>query len=216
MGLKPSRVIRCLLLASLLGGATFPAHAEDRKADREREALKRTQQALHQAQEQSTTLQTENATLQDQLKAAAAKADKLAGTEKQLAIALPRANRLSAELAKEREAKTELEQKLAELGAKYDKLSQDHTDALRTIASRDAQIRQQTKTLTQTRGEITACEDKNVKLYSYGTDLMQRYRDKGVFDAIRQAEPLTGLKQAQIDNVLEEYRDKLDAQKIPR
>jgi hypothetical protein len=43
---------------------------------------------------------------------------------------------------------------------------------------------------------------------------MHRYRDKGPFEALRQADPVTGLTQAGIDNVLEEYRDKLDSQKI--
>jgi hypothetical protein len=131
-----------------------------------------------------------------------------------LAAALRRAGRLDAEVAKTGLANAELQKKLDDVGARYAGLSQEHTDSLRTIASRDAQLKAQQATLSQTRGEIAACEDKNVKLYGYGSELMRRYRDKTAFEAIRQAEPLTGLKQAQIDNVLEEYRDKLDAQRV--
>jgi hypothetical protein len=211
------RLICLLLLVPALFGAALPACAqEDKKAAREREALRRAQQALRDSEEQRAALQAENAALQEKLKVATAKADKLAATELQLAAALRRAGRLEADLAKSKQANAELEKKLADAGAKYASLSQEHTEALRTIASRDAQLKQQQGTLTQTRGEIAACEDKNLKLYGYGTELMQRYRDKSAFEAIRQAEPLTGLKQAQIDNVLEEYRDKLEAQRIRR
>jgi predicted RNase H-like nuclease (RuvC/YqgF family) len=215
MGPGTPRVIFFLLLVPALFAAVLPAQGqEDKKASREREALRRAQQALRQSEEQRAALQAENAALQDKLKAASAKADQLAAAELRLAAALKRAGRLDAELAKSRQANAELEKKLADAGARHAQLSQEHTEALRTIASRDAQLKLQQATLTQTRGEIGACEEKNLKLYGYGSELMRRYREKSAFEAIRQAEPLTGLQRAQIDNVLEEYRDKLQAQRV--
>lgn len=214
MGPGMQRVISFLFLVTALFGAALPAQGqEDKKAAREREALRRVQQALRQSEEQRAALQTENAALQDKLKAASAKADQLAAAELRLDAERRRASRLDADLAKSRQAIAEMEKKLADAGARYEHLSQEHADALRTIASRDAQLKVQVAVLTQTRGEIAACEKKNLKLYGYGNELMQRYREKSAFEAIRQAEPLTGLQQAQIDNLLEEYRDKLQAQR---
>lgn len=212
------RLIRrtlCCLLAPLLLCTTLPAQSqEDKKVSREREQLRRAQQALRQAEDQRAALLSEKTTLEEKLKAASAKADKLAATEQQLAAEQRRAGNLGAELNQSRQSGTQLEQKLAELSAKYALLSQEHTEALRTIASRDNQLKLQQASLMRTRTEIGACEEKNAKLYGYGSELMQRYLDKTAFESLRQAEPMTGLKQAQMDNLLQEYRDKLEAQRI--
>lgn len=213
MPYRTMRLLPCLLLACAVMGSGAQAQ-EDKKAGREREMLRRAQQALKQGEEQRAALQAEKSALEEKLKAASAKADKLADAEQKLAAAQRRAGGLEAELSRSRSAGADLEKKLAEAGARFARLSQEHTEALRTIASRDSQVKLQQGTLTQVRGEIAACEDKNAKLYGFGTELIGRYRDKSPFEAIRQAEPLTGLKQAQMDNLMEEYRDKLDAQRI--
>ena len=206
-----------LFLALLLPGLTPYAHAEDdKKAGREREMLRRAQQALRQAETDRAALQTEKLALEEKLKVASAQAARLPEVEKKLGDAERRNRALGAELTRSRQSNAELEKKLAEANTRYAQLSQAHTEALRTLASRDNQIKLQIGTLTQTRTEVAACEEKNVKLYGYATELMQRYRDKGTFDALTQAEPVTGLKQARIDNLLEEYRDKLEAQRSAR
>ena len=206
-----------LLFALLLPGLTLSAHAEDdKKAGREREMLRRAQQALRQAETERAALQTEKLALEDKLKVASAQAARLPEVEKKLGDAERRNRALGAELTRSRQSNAELEKKLAEANTRYTQLSQTHTEALRTLASRDNQIKLQIGTLTQTRTEVAACEEKNVKLYGYATELMQRYRDKGAFDALTQAEPVTGLKQARIDNLLEEYRDKLETQRSAR
>jgi len=206
-----------LFLALLLPGLTPYAHAEDdKKAGREREMLRRAQQALRQAETERAALQSEKLALEDKLKLASAQAARLPEVEKKLGDAERRNRALGAELTRSRQSNAELEKKLADANTRYAQLSQTHTESLRTLASRDNQIKLQIGTLTQTRTEVAACEEKNVKLYGYATELMQRYRDKGAFDALTQAEPVTGLKQARIDNLLEEYRDKLETQRSAR
>ncbi len=59
-----------------------------------------------------------------------------------------------------------------------------------------------------------ACEASNLKLYQLNVELLERYRKKGVFDAVLQHEPVTGLKDVETQNVVQKYRDELDAQKI--
>lgn len=207
-------ICRFLLVLALAGSMPFAHAQEDKKASREREALKRAQQALRQSEDENAALKTEKAALEQKLAAATAAAGKLPAAEQEAKAAGQRAGGLARELTQAKQGGTELQAKLDDTAAKLVKLGQEHTEALRTIASRDSQIKQQQNTLMQTRGEITACEDKNLKLYTYGDELAQRYRQKSAFDALRQAEPFTGLEQARIDNVIEEYRDKLDAQKI--
>ena len=60
-----------------------------------------------------------------------------------------------------------------------------------------------------------ACEASNRKLYQLNVDLLERYRKKGVFDALLQHEPMTGIKDVETQNIVQKYRDELAAQKIP-
>jgi chromosome segregation ATPase len=66
----------------------------------------------------------------------------------------------------------------------------------------------------QQKDRVALCEGNNTKLHKYGVDLLDAYKHKSCGDALRQAEPLTGLKQVEIENLMEDYRDKLDEQKI--
>lgn len=62
--------------------------------------------------------------------------------------------------------------------------------------------------------QIATLEGKNKKLYQAGIQLMDRYEDKGIVDALLQREPLTQIKDVEVQNVLEEYRNKLDDLKV--
>jgi hypothetical protein len=61
---------------------------------------------------------------------------------------------------------------------------------------------------------VAVCEDKNLKLYQYGRNLIDQCRDHSASDAVLRLEPFTGIQRVAIENLLEEYRDKLDAQKV--
>ena len=84
------------------------------------------------------------------------------------------------------------------------------------MASRDAQQKQLRATLVQVRKEDDVCEMKNANLFTYGEELLRDYRGKTAFDAILQAEPLTGLNSVEIENLLKEYRGKLSAERSGR
>lgn len=64
------------------------------------------------------------------------------------------------------------------------------------------------------RTALANCETKNTALYRYGLELSRRYADKGVWAALRQAEPFTRIEQVEIENILEEYREKLDDNRV--
>ena len=47
-----------------------------------------------------------------------------------------------------------------------------------------------------------------------GAGLLQRYRDKGLREITRQQEPLLGLGDVQMFNLVQDYRDKTDAERF--
>jgi len=59
------------------------------------------------------------------------------------------------------------------------------------------------------------CETKNAQLYSVTSDLIHRYRqNRGAWEKFLLAEPFTGLKSVEVENLLEDFQDKAAAQKI--
>jgi len=221
-----ARKVSALMLAAALGTAwtllpallAMPAGAQaqqDKKGAREREAARRAQQALKKAEEEKAALLREKTELDDKLKAATVRIGEAEKAARGLQGAVARARKLEQELAAERATVVDLKAQLEASGQRVAAAGALQTETQRSLGSRDVQVRQLQATLLQSRtqaaAEIGSCEAKNAKLYAYGTELMRLYRDKTAFDAIRQAEPLTGLKSVEIENVLEEYRDKLAA-----
>jgi len=64
-------------------------------------------------------------------------------------------------------------------------------------------------TINDQSNELLTCMNYNIKLFDAGTDMLGKYEEKGVWDALAQLEPLTQLKQVEIENVIEDYRYKM-------
>lgn len=62
--------------------------------------------------------------------------------------------------------------------------------------------------------ELNTCVQHNVKLYDSHRELLRQYDRKGVIASLLQSEPLTGLKQVEVENLIEEYRDRIDQLKV--
>lgn len=206
---KPSRYAWMLAAAALLSVA-LPAPAQDRAA-REHEALRRAQQALREAQQSNLNLQQEADLAQSQLqqskalllseqdknKSAAAHTASLAV---KLKSALSERETLSADLAKAKEEIAALQHEL-----------QDNKDQL---ARRTAQLVQLNRSFRLSRDEVQSCEGKNITLYNYSVQLLDLYEKKGVVASLVQEEPLSGIAQVQYENLRQEYRDKLEQQRV--
>lgn len=214
---------RAIIMAGLLAGLILanPSGASDKKANREREMLRRVQVQLQQAQSQVGGLEQEKAKLAQDL-AAAEKGAKAASA------ARAQASRLKADLAREQEQREvqakELETARQDIAALRERLAQTE----KQLAESSQKLQETTQTLARSEAErqtleaiqarqtreIALAEEKNLALYQLGRDLMVRYENKSCGEILVQKEPFTGLKRVQIENLLEEYRDKLDEQRI--
>lgn len=72
------------------------------------------------------------------------------------------------------------------------------------------ELRKAEATLSDQKAQVTACMRMNVQLYDAGKDLLTKYEQKGVWDALAQREPITGLKQVEVENLIEDYRYKIE------
>lgn len=212
------RVSDLLIVLALASLGTSHAWSQDKGVSREREALRRVQQQVQQVRQEKTDLESKLTGAEQEKAALSLEKDKLAG---QVSGAQARAKSEGAKsqllqssldaITKEKQAlqvqKTELDQRFAELTTK-----QAITE--RELTLMQAQKKQADSTLLTREQQVASCEDKNAKLYLHGRDLIAQCRDRSASDVMLRLEPFTGIKRVSLENVLEEYRDKLDAQKL--
>lgn len=154
------------------------------------QALARAQHMLRRVSAERDTLQADNAKLQAEI---AQLKSQLGGLNRKLETT--RAAGANA-LADAKERHNELQQQLAQL--------------TQTLQQTEEAKRQLEQTSAAQAKQIDVCGTNNAKLYQVNLELLDQYQRKGVWDALRQREPFTGLKQVEIESLVEEYRDKIE------
>lgn len=91
-------------------------------------------------------------------------------------------------------------------------LNEDRRKTMQNLRQVEADKTQLQSTVVEQAQWIESCGAKNVKLVEVNRELLQRYKNKGVFDAMLQREPLTQLKRVEIENIVQEYQDEIDRQ----
>lgn len=211
-----ARLIFLLALASLFWG---PVWADaDKKAGREREAMRRAQMQLQQVQGQVSSLEQEKAQLgkeRDQArKDAKAAHGRLRKSERSLAEEKARGEQMAKELEGARQDLAATRARLNDTEGKLADTAKTLLQTQQTLARTEADKRGLEGVKVRQEKEIALCEGKNLKLYQTGRELMTRFEQKTCNEILAQKEPFFGLKRVEVENLLEEYRDKLDEQKL--
>lgn len=200
-----------LALMLCLAGVAVHAEASDKKASREREALRRVQQQLSQVQGQIASLEQEKGKLAEDL-------DKVQASSK---VVESKAARLQGELNAGKQQQTSLTQELVLAKEALATAAQNLAETRKTLseitlALQQAAAEKRDLEAIKVRNErdMASCERRNLALYEVGRSLMFRFEHKTCGETLAQKEPFTGLKKVETENLLEEYRDKLDDQKL--
>ena len=178
-----------------------------------KDSAKRLQQALHRVEQEKAQLARENEQLTQQATAAATRLERL---QEQLAAGQRRTGGLvarTAALEKEIEAVKADKEALSVKLADTEKL---RTETAVKLADTENERRRLEALGERQQQTIETCRDRNAKLYTYGNELIEQYRRKSCEDALLQSEPVTGLKRVEVENLMEDYRDKLDGERLPQ
>jgi chromosome segregation ATPase len=174
--------------------------------DASQQALARAQTLLRQVSAQKQQLETANARLSAEVDALQTKLTGAEARLKDTALNLEseqrKATRTTGVLESTQERLTRTEGTLREA---IERLRSANTD-LQQARREGAEL---TARLAQAESELADSERKNLQLYQANVELTEMYRNKGVWAAMLQREP-TGLKNVEIENVLQEYRLKLE------
>lgn len=119
--------------------------------------------------------------------------------------------KLNAEVEDVRKKFGDLRNKAQGALTQFKEQSESLSEKLRESQSRARELEEASARQTV---EFNTCAQKNVKLYDSHQEMLRQYDNKGVISALLQSEPVTGLKQVEIENLIEEYRDHIDALKV--
>jgi len=210
---------RALLVLALLA-ATLPAFGQAANS-REQEQIRRLRQQVQQLQQEQSAQQQAAQRASSEKNAAQARLDAAAAelrrTRQTAAARAKSAGEIQAELEQLRQAH-------AALQAEADGLKTELRARSRSLEQlRDEQGRLQQKLVqreaayadidgrhtTQAQG-LQACIASNQALYGLGQELLQRYANKGFGETLVQAEPFLQFKRVALENLVQDYQDKLD------
>ncbi len=207
------RFVLSLFLVTMTAAPAWAANDS-----REKQMLRRLQQQVQ---------QIDQARAQAEQERAAALADK-DSIERELNTLRSADSAAKRQLAGERAARSRTQAELETMQTELEGLKLRMADTDKKLADSMALQRTTAETLVQTesakkqtesqlagnRQDLKICQTHNGQLYSIGREMMQKYRDKSCQDALAQAEPFSGLKKVEVENLLETWRDRLDREKL--
>ncbi len=166
-------------------------------------ALQKLQATLKSITSERDAAKTESAKLTtelEQLKKDSAKAAAAAEAAKEQLNTDLAAQKSTNDETKDRLDKTTA--RLLEVIDKYKALNQSKNE----LSNELALLKQQHEATTQ---QLSTCTEHNVKLYEAGKDLLERYNTKGTIAGLLQDEPLLQFNSVEMENILQDYEDKL-------
>jgi chromosome segregation ATPase len=218
MSIRPRRcgaLVLAVWLALTPGlAAAQPDRAAEKAARRQQQQLQALQQQASQAQAGQERAEQERAALVQQLRGREQSAARSQAALRAAEAGLKDAEAVRAQLAarvdaleKSLEAQREASQQA--LSAKDRELAR----AARALEGREAERAQWQARFGEQARLVGECGNRNDRLFRLNAELIDRYRDKGVIDALRQREPVLGLSDVQMFNLVQEYRDKAQTER---
>ena len=190
----------CLLTVScfLFSGVVHPAASRSPSADD-------ASQVLFQRMLQQTTAE------RDALAMKVSELEKsLEQSEKEKALLSKKFTSKESSLEKFKDANQEMSDLLQTMKTRMEELIEKFRLTAQTLQTTEEEKAGLEQLLTQREAEIRKHIENNMRLYSINMEVLDKYGNKGVWDALVQQEPMTKLKQVEIENIKEQYRVEIE------
>jgi chromosome segregation ATPase len=207
------------VLVAVAALMTCSLHAADPQVEavlkRMREGLRNTMTQLQTAQTENAALQTQVAEKDQKIKDLEAKIDdvtkKLTAQTKQMAEEKTAADKTSTEL---NAAIADRDQKLADVNAALAKWKEGYNKVASIARQKDAERANLASRVIALDQKVADRERQNIDLYKTGKEILGRYENFGLGNALLAREPFTGTARVKLETQIQDYRDKLQDQKV--
>lgn len=193
-------VFASVILTSI--SLTGPMHGADQDA--------RVQQAMRNMTTRLRAAETER----DSLQAAKAQSDQEKKTLTDKLDALTKqATADSKALAAAKTQLAERETENAQLQDSFQKLQLSQTHAVEIAQRTESDRAKLAGQVIELQRKLTDREAKNLALFKLGNEILTRYERFGLGDALAAKEPFTGVARVKLENLVQDYQDKLADQR---
>ena len=194
-------------------------------ADKKDKSAHRMQQMVQKIQQEKAELQTQldqekqaRAGLETEVKKSVGEAN---GLKTNLSVANRKVSALTSSLTQVNAEKLAVDTKLQQMQTLLDSTQKSLSDLTLQYqtAQRDLKVNEQERTklttnLNQKEKVLEVCSAKNTKLYAFGLELVKFYDKPSTFQSLLRSEPFTQLKRVELENILQDYNDKIDEQQV--
>jgi chromosome segregation ATPase len=199
---------RYAIIALLLFSATLVAADQSPAEAKLRESLRSTMLQLRTVQGERDALAAEKAQLDQEKKAAVEKAEAL---RKQLVADKDAADKALANLTEKLGTQAA---RIGELEQSLEKCKASHKEAVELVRAKEAARATASAQNLDMRRKVADQQMRNRKMYEAGQEILSRYEKFALGTAITAREPFVGTMRVKLENLVQEYTDKLDAQRI--
>jgi chromosome segregation ATPase len=192
----------CLMAASSQAQVQRSGNADARVA-----------QQLQQLANEKVALQAENNKLKQELEQVKAQLQKSSSTAKEL----ENRNRVlqassASRTTNNQQAEEQLERtraQMQELVAKFRETAQTLRDVETDRATAKSQLAAKER-------EYKVCVDRNAGLYELNDEVLDRMEDRGFWSQLAEREPFTRLKRTQLENLIDDYRYRVEELRVEK
>jgi chromosome segregation ATPase len=168
-------------------------------------------QQLQQLASERTQLQADNARLKLDLDAAN---KKLKSLQSEKDAASRKAQGSESALARLTASSETLNQNLTQQRARMDELVAKFRETLATLKEVESDRANKSNQLATRNRELNSCVEKNLALYKISLEVLAHLEHQGFWSSVARAEPFTRLKRTEIENLVDEYKDRAKDQRV--
>ena len=168
-------------------------------------------QQMQQLASERTSLQAENAKLKKDLEEMRKDRDALKSAQQTVDRRVK-----SSEIALKESAvqRTSSEQELARTKEKMDQLIAKFRETLQAMHDVETERTTGKQTLATRDQVLKVCIDRNLSLYELNQEVLTRLEHQSMWTRVAQTEPFTKIKRFELENLVDDYKDRADAQRI--
>jgi chromosome segregation ATPase len=168
-------------------------------------------QQLQQLASERMSLQAENAKLKKDLADMQKDRDALKNAQQ---VVDRRAKSSELTLKENLSQRASMEQELTQTKEKMQQLIAKFRDTLNTLRDVESESTTTKQTLATRDQDLKVCIDRNLDLYKLNQEVLTRLEHQSVWARMAQAEPFTKIKRAQLENLVDDYKGRADAQRL--
>ena len=124
------------------------------------------------------------------------------------------ANRNQAQLTAAQAAQDRSAKDLADTRGKMQELVDRYRETATTLRGVETERTQLKQQLAESKATFDKCAQDNVAIYQITDEVLNRYGHQGLFSRVGRAEPFTKIKQTQAENLVLEYRERVDQLRV--